>query len=78
MLAQLVPELIRFLRDPVIHLKYTPDDDLAVLQMQVQDLQRQLDDANRLIEGYRVGWSELLAANDKYKYLLRVNHISYK
>ncbi len=78
MLAQLVPELIRFLRDPVIHLKYTPDDDLALLQMQVQDLQRQLDDANRLIEGYRVGWSELLAANDKYKYLLRVNHISYK
>lgn len=78
MFAQLVPELIRFLRDPVIHLKYTPDDDLAVLQMQVQDLQCQLDDANRLIEGYRVGWSELLAANDKYKYLLRVNHISYK
>ena len=78
MLAQLVPELIRFLRDPVIHLKYTPDDDLAVLQMQVQDLQRQLDDANRLIEGYRVGWSELLAANDRYKYLLRINHISYK
>lgn len=78
MLSQLVPEIIRFLRDPVIHLKYTPDDDLAVLQMQVQDLQRQLDEANKLIEGYRVGWSEVLAANDKYKHLLKVNHISYK
>lgn len=78
MLAQLVPELIRFLRDPVIHLKYTPDDDLAVLQMQVQDLQRQLDEANNLIAGYRVGWSELIAKNDRYKRLLRANHISYK
>ena len=78
MLAQLVPELIRFLRDPVIHLKYTPDDDLAVLQMQVQDLHRQLDEANKLIAGYRVGWSELIAKNDRYKRLLRANHISYK
>lgn len=78
MLAQLVPELIRFLRDPVIHLRYTPDDDLALLQMQVQDLQRQLDEANKLIEGYRSGWPDLLAKNERYKHLLRVNHISYK
>lgn len=78
MLSQLVPELIRFLRDPVIHLRYTPDDDLALLQMQVQDLQRQLDEANKMIEGYRVGWSDLLAKIDRYRHLLRVNHISYK
>lgn len=62
----------------MIHLKYTPADDLAVLQMQVQDLQRELDEVNDLFQKVRVNYSAALGENHRYLELLRMNGISVK
>ncbi len=77
-MSQLVAELIRFLRNPVIHLKYTPADEIAVLQMQVQELQRELDEVNDLFQKVRVNYSAALGENQRYRHLLRSHGISVK
>lgn len=71
-------DLCAWLRDPVVRLEVMPSQEVAALQMQVQDLTAQLDRLRHEYEVLLARYSNELNVNFVLQDLLKEHHIKWR
>lgn len=76
--SSLSNELVRFLRNPVIKLKMMPSEEVAALQLQIQDLQQQLEAEQKRYKALEVRYGREVGLNCQYEDLFRIHGIRFR
>lgn len=76
--SNLSSELVRFLRKPVIKLEMMPSEEVAVLQLQIQDLTDQLAAEKKRYKALEVLYGREVGLNCQYEDLFRLHGIRFR
>lgn len=77
-LSILTGEFVRWLRKPVIKLELMPSEEVAALQIQIQDLMQQLDDQKKRYEVLEKRYGYEVGLNCQYEDLFRLHGIRFR
>lgn len=77
-LSILTGELVRWLRKPVIKLELMPSEEVAALQIQIQDLMKQLEDQKKRYEVLEKRYGYEVGLNCQYEDLFRCHGIRFR
>lgn len=76
--SNLSSELIRFLRKPVIKLELMPSEEVAALQIQIQDLMKQMEEQKKRYDALEIRYGREVSLNCHYEDLFRQHGIRFR
>lgn len=76
--SALSDQLIRFLRKPVIKLELCPSEEVAALQIQIQDLMSALEDQKKRYEALEHRYGREVGLNCQYEDMFRELGIKFR
>lgn len=71
-------ELVRFLRKPVIKLELCPSEEVAALQIQIQDLMKELQEQKKRYQVLELRYGREVGLNCQYEDLFREHGIQFR
>lgn len=76
--SELSAEIIRFLRKPVIKLELCPAEEVAALQIQIQDLASELEDQKKRYQALELRYGREVGLNCQYEDMFRELGIRFR
>lgn len=76
--SNLLAELIRFLRKPVIKLELCPSEEVAVLQIQLQDLMKELEEQKERYKMLEIRYGREVGLNCQYEDMFRELGVKFR
>lgn len=76
--SALCDALIRFLQRPVIKLELCPSTEVAALQLQIQDLQKTVEEQKKRYDALEIRYGREVGLNCQYEDLFREHGIKFR